>query len=72
MQEVIVFLVGEDTAVMAVANGIGMTTLEIGEKDVPAGTPFWIVDASLITDEYAIDASGMGDPSGYGRAREYI
>lgn len=69
MEQVIAFLTGDDTAVMAVAKNIGLTVMEIGEKDVPTGLPFWIVDSSLISDDYIIDMNSIGDPSGYGAGR---
>lgn len=66
MYQVIVFQGDEGAAVMAVANNIGLTILQIGKKDVPAGLPFWIVDASTITDDYVIDPVALGEPDGYG------
>lgn len=66
MQEVIVFELDGTTAIMAVATNIGLTILQIGQKDVPAGLPFWIVDASTVTDDYVIDPEALGEPSGYG------
>lgn len=66
MQVVIVFELDGTTAIMAVATNIGLTILQIGEKDVPAGLPFWIVDASTITDDYVIDTDVLGEPDGYG------
>lgn len=66
MQEVIVFELDGTTAIMAVATNIGLTILQIGQKDVPAGLPFWIVDASTVTDDYSIDPEALGEPSGYG------
>lgn len=66
MNQVIVFQGEEGAAMMAVADNICLTILQIGKKDVPAGLPFWIVDASTITDDYAIDPEVLGEPSGYG------
>lgn len=66
MDQVIVFEYEDGAAVMAVAGNISLTILQIGEKDVPAGLPFWIVDASTIIDGYAIDPEVLGEPSGYG------
>lgn len=66
MSQVIVFEYEDGAAVMAVANNIGLTILQIGQKDVPAGLPFWIVAASTITDDYVIDPEVLGKPSGYG------
>lgn len=66
MQEVIVFEFQGGTAVMSVASNIGMSTLEVGEKDVPSGVPFWIIDASVITEAYDIKNETLGEPDGYG------
>lgn len=66
MNQVIVFEYEGGAAVMAVASNTGLTILQIGQKDVPAELPFWIVDASTITDDYVIDPEALGKPSGYG------
>ncbi|MGZ0749900.1 hypothetical protein [Kluyvera sichuanensis] len=66
MDQVIVFELDGATAIMAVATNIGMTILQVGEKDVPFGLPFWVVDASTITDDYVIDPVALGTPSGCG------
>lgn len=45
---------------------------QIGQKDVPAGIPFWIVSAEDIQEDrsmraaWTIDADAMGEPDGYG------
>lgn len=50
----------------------GMSVQEIGQKDVPAGVPFWIVDAASIPtdrtfrDAWGLDTAAMGEPSGIG------
>lgn len=72
MEQLIVFRAGDDTAVMAVAKNVGLTVMEIGEKDVPTGLPFWIVDSSLISDDYIIDMNSIGEPSGYGAGRTLV
>ena len=66
MQQVIVFELDGATAIMAAAPNIVLTILQIGQKDVPDGLPFWIVDASIITDDYVIEPEVLGEPSGYG------
>lgn len=66
MNQVIVFELDGATAIMAVASNTGLTILQVGEKDVPVGLPFWVVDASSITDDYVIDPEVLGEPSGYG------
>lgn len=64
--QVIIFEYDGLTAVMSVATDIGLTIVEIGQKDVPAGIPFWVVDASTITEDYVIDTNALGEPSGIG------
>ena len=50
----------------------GLTVEQIGKKDVPAGVPFWIVEAATIPadrtfrDAWELDVSSMGEPSGFG------
>lgn len=50
----------------------GLTIQQIGQKDVPHGVPFWIVDAdSLPTDRafrdaWELDAASMGSSHGLG------
>ena len=66
MQQVIVFELDGATAIMAAVPNISLTILQIGQKDVPDGLPFWIVDASIITDDYVIEPEVLGEPSGYG------
>lgn len=49
-----------------------LTVEQIGQKDVPPGVPFWIVDASTIPtdrtfrDAWELDTDAMGEPSGIG------
>lgn len=49
-----------------------LSVLQIGQKDVPAGIPFWIVDASDVPadrtfrDAWELDEAAMGVPDGYG------
>lgn len=66
MYQVIVFQGEDGAAVMAVASNTGLTILQIGQKDAPSGLPFWIVDASTITEDYVIDPNVLGEPDGYG------
>ena len=50
----------------------GMSLIDIGKKDVPAGVPFWVVPSSVIPadrafrDAWYLDHSDMGPPSGIG------
>jgi hypothetical protein len=49
-----------------------LSVLEIGQKDVPAGVPFWIVEVADIPadrtfrDAWELDEAAMGVPDGYG------
>lgn len=51
---------------------IQLDILQIGQKDVPAGIPFWIVDAADIPedrayrDAWTLEAGDMGAPDGFG------
>jgi hypothetical protein len=46
------------------------TIEQIAEKDVPAGCPYWIVDASLLPDNIPVEAiyidEAKNPPHGYG------
>lgn len=50
----------------------GLTLQQIGEKDVPAGMPFWIVPAAELPadetyrDAWRLDPGALGSPSGVG------
>lgn len=50
----------------------GLTLEQIGQKDVPAGVPFWIVEASTIPtdrtfrDAWELDLDNIGEPDGFG------
>lgn len=52
----------------------GLTLQQIGQKDVPAGVPFWIVDAADIPSDrtyreaWELDVDAMGAPDGVGGA----
>ncbi|HAT1572676.1 TPA: hypothetical protein I8Y10_004084 [Kluyvera cryocrescens] len=66
MDKVVVFEFEGAVAVLSAATGIGMSILDVGKKDAPAGIPFWIVESSTITDTYAIAPEVIGEPLGYG------
>lgn len=50
----------------------GLSIVQIGQKDVPVGVPFWIVDADTLPtdrafrDAWELDVASMGEPSGFG------
>lgn len=57
---------------MGVEAPVQLSILQIGQKDVPDGLPFWIVDAeALPTDRayrnaWTLDVDTMGEPDGVG------
>ena len=57
-------------AVIAPAPNSGLTVEQVAAKDVPTGTPYWIVDVSEIpsdrTDRDAWELVDMPEPDGYG------
>lgn len=51
--------------------GTGLTLLETGQRDVPEGVPFWIIDSSQLpmdepTESWELDVEALGDPDGIG------
>ncbi len=69
--ERIIFEYEGGVAVMSPNPECGLTTLQVGQKDVPAGVSFWIVDESALpadtpADAWEIDLSTAGEPSGTG------
>ncbi|EPK7360425.1 hypothetical protein M2O40_003089 [Kluyvera ascorbata] len=67
--QVIIFQVNGFTAVMTVTEGLDL--LQVGQKDVPDGTPFWVIDndslpGDIPQEEWDIDFNAMGEPSGFG------
>ncbi|WP_065358502.1 hypothetical protein [Kluyvera georgiana] len=62
-----------DSGVRTLTQGIdnGLTLLETGQRDVPAGIQFWIVDPSELpldepTEAWELDAESLGEPDGIG------
>lgn len=72
MGERIVFQTGHGSVAVLIPAECGLTIKQIGEKDVPEGAPFWVVDATDIPadrtyrDAWELGATAMGEPSGYG------
>ena len=73
MDSVIVFQEkGRPVSVMRPSIDCGLSVLEIGQKDVPSGVPFWIVSDSLVPigkdrEEWEVNQKTQGEPSGIGR-----
>lgn len=50
---------------------------QIGQKDVPPGVPFWIVDASdvpvdrTLRNAWRLDLDRMGPPAGFGGGNDH-
>lgn len=72
MEKRIVYQKLGSTATILIPCNCGLTIEQIGQKDVPLGVPFWIVDASTIPtdrafrDAWELDEAAMGVPDGYG------
>lgn len=68
----IVFQPAQAPVAVIMPASCGLTLLEIGEKDVPEGLPFWVVDAAdlpadrVYRSAWELDATAMGAPVGYG------
>ncbi|CAN7625395.1 hypothetical protein [Aminobacter sp. LjRoot7] len=65
----IIFPSGDGVAVIAPAEKIGLPIEEIARKDVPAGVPYRIVDASDIPDDRSqreLWAADFSQPDGHG------
>ena len=72
MNKRIVYQLPEQPTTILVPCECGLTLEQIGQKDVPPGVPFWIVEDSAIpTDRtfrnaWELDVASMGEPSGFG------
>ena len=75
MSSVIVFETSAGVSVLNPAD-CGLSIVEIGVKDVPAGIPFWIVERDELPDTpqfaWEIDAKSMGKPAGHGTATQEV
>lgn len=68
---IILFQTEAGVAVLQPFLDCGLTALEIGMKDVPAGTSFWIADSSTLPvnqpqSAWELDVDSLGEPDGYG------
>lgn len=72
MNKRIVYQLPELPASILIPCECELTLEQIGQKDVPNGVPFWVVEASAIpTDRtfrnaWQLDVASMGEPSGLG------
>lgn len=72
MQKRIVYQLNGSPVVVIIPCECGLSIEQIGEKDVPAGVPFWIVPSSSIPADrtfrnaWDLDVASMGEPSGFG------
>lgn len=72
MSRIIVFQqVGRPVSIMTPCD-CGLNIVEIGQKDVPAGLPFWIIDDSALPEDrsmrnaWQLDVQSMGEAAGKG------
>lgn len=72
MNQCIVYQLPDRPTAILTPCDCGLSLVEIGQKDVPPGVPFWIVQADAIPedrtfrDAWELDIAAMGDPSGIG------
>ena len=72
MHNCIIYQQTDQSVAILIPAECGLTLEQIGQKDVPSGAPFWIVDASTIPadrtfrDAWELDEAAMGVPDGYG------
>jgi len=71
MEKVIVYESEFGVAFMTPYSMSGLTLLQTGQKDVPEGVPFWIVDKAdlpldILQEAWELDEAALGEPSGIG------
>lgn len=69
--EIILFELNGAACTMTPGIGNGLTLLETGQRDVPSGVSFWIVDPAELpmdapTEAWELDAAALGEPDGVG------
>lgn len=69
MNEVIIYQANDGVCIVAPAD-CGLSVVDIGKKDVPAGVNFWVVDISNLPrspiDAWELDMDALGSPDGVG------
>lgn len=72
MDKRIVYQLPDQPVAILVPCECGLTLEQIGRKDVPAGVPFWVVEAAALPtdrtfrDAWQLDVASMGEPSAFG------
>lgn len=68
----IVYQLPERPVSVVIPAECGLSLAQIGRKDVPAGVPFWIVEATDLPQDrslrnaWDLDVDAMGEPDGFG------
>lgn len=68
---IIIFKTNDGVCTLTQGFDNGLTLLETGQRDVPAGIQFWIVDPSELpmdepTEAWELDTEALGEPDGIG------
>lgn len=68
---IIIFTTRDGVCTLTQGIDNGLTLLETGQRDVPAGIQFWIVDPAELpidepTESWELDAAALGKPDGIG------
>lgn len=78
MDKRIIYQLPEQPVAILIPCDCSLTIEQIGQKDVPYGVPFWIVEASTIPtdrtfrDAWELDSGNIGEPNGIGEAMGVI
>lgn len=64
--QVILYPYGSGVAVVVPSPDCGLTVHQIAEKDVPAGAPYRVVDASTLPSDLSTLTADFSNPDGFG------